>query len=106
MNQIIKCILLFLEVIFLLWQFYILYNYIDTNNARFKFRGFMDEINAYISQNKLDDYKKRFEDVFGQYSDSSASGQGFITFFIFITHFCVGLTLIIGVIKFYFCLQG
>ena len=90
---------IFLEVIFLLGQIYILFNYMEINYSRYNYREFMEKINSYISKNKLDnDYTKRFEDVFGKYWDNAASGRGIIYFFISITHFCIGITLIIGVI--------
>lgn len=99
MNKTIKLFLLFLEVVFLFGQIFILFDYPNVTQTRNNYRDLMSQIGDFISQNKIDkEYKAKFEEVFGIYWDNKASGQGFLSILIFTTHFILGILLFIGVI--------
>ena len=87
MNKTIKLFLLFLEVVFLFGQIFILFDYPNVTQTRNNYRDLMSQIGDFISQNKIDkEYKAKFEEVFGIYWDNKASGQGFLSILIFTTY--------------------
>ena len=79
---------------FLLGQIFILFDYPNVTQTHYDYNTLMTQIGDFISQNKIDqEYKAKFEEVFGIYWDNSASGQGFLSVFIFMTHFILGILL-------------
>jgi len=54
MNKTIKLFLLFLEVVFLFGQIFILFDYPNVTQTRNNYRDLMSQIGDFISQNKID----------------------------------------------------
>jgi len=99
MNKAIKLFLLFLEVVFLFGQIFILFDYPDVTMTRYDYRNLTTQIGDYISQNKIDqEYKAKFEEIFGIYWDNGVSSRGLLSILISMTHFILGILLFIGVI--------
>ena len=90
MNKAIKLFLLFLEVVFLFGQIFILFDYPNVTQTRNNYRDLMSQIGDFISQNKIDkEYKAKFEEVFGIYWDNKASGKRLSQYFNFYDSFYI-----------------
>ena len=95
----LKNILITLEIVVLLGQICIHFDYMSENGTRYKYHALMNNISDYVSTKKLNDsliYK--FEAVFSHYDDHYAIKEAANSIFVGITQIILVILSIIGII--------